>query len=70
MVDALTERSATFRGARWAIVTEALASYGMMRALSVYAERIPITVQVFRDPGPALAWVPKTDLSGPPPAGV
>ena len=57
VVDALTRRAAVFAGRRWAIVTASPASYGMMRALGVYAERIPIAVAVFREVDAARAWV-------------
>ena len=57
VVNALGTRAAVFRDRHWAIVTEADASYGMMRALGVYAERIPITVGVFREPDAARAWL-------------
>ncbi len=44
-------------GRRWAIVTRTAASYGMMRMLSVLAERIPMQVSVFQDPADAEHWL-------------
>jgi len=44
-------------GTRWAIVTVAPASYGMMRMLSVRAEKIPMTVRIFDDPDEAESWL-------------
>ena len=37
-----------FGGARWAVIVTTPASYGMMRMLSVLAERVPMEVRVFR----------------------
>jgi hypothetical protein len=61
VVGALSSLSATFRGRHWAIVTTLPASYGMMRALGVYAEQIPIAVVVFLDPAAARAWLAVPD---------
>ncbi len=47
-------------GARWAIVTNSPASYGMMRMLSVFAERVPMELQVFRDADEANQWLVST----------
>lgn len=48
-------------GARWAVVVGQPASYGMMRMLSVLAERIPIEVAIFETLEEAEHW-----LRGPP----
>lgn len=63
VVHALMLHTAVLRDRRWAIVTALPASYGMMRALGVYAERIPITVAVFWDAEAATAWVAGGDGS-------
>ncbi len=48
-------------GARWAIVTDSQASYGMMRMLSVRAESIPMEVKVFRKTDEAERWLASTE---------
>lgn len=57
VVHALLLHTVVLRHRRWAIVTALPASYGMMRALGVYAERIPITVAVFWEMTAAAAWL-------------
>ena len=47
----------SLRGRRWAIVTRTAASYGMMRMLSVLAERIPMQVSVFQNLVEAERWL-------------
>lgn len=55
------------RGRRWAVVVGSAASFGMMRMLSVHAQRLPLEVAVFWEPAAAEAWL---DGQGdPPPAG-
>ncbi len=59
-------------GARWAVVTTKPASWGMMRAFAVWAESIPLTIQVFRSMEEAEAWlesdtVPEERAEGDPP---
>jgi hypothetical protein len=46
-----------FVGSRWAIVTAAPASYGMMRMLSARAEPLGLEVTVFREMDEARAWL-------------
>ncbi len=53
----LTLRADQLQHRRWAIVTASLASYGMMRALSVGAQRIPLDVDVFHSEAEARAWL-------------
>jgi hypothetical protein len=57
MVAHLESLSDRLSGARWAIVTSAPASFGMMRMLEVHAERIPMEVRVFRSAGEAEHWL-------------
>ena len=47
------------KGSRWAVVTEREASYGMMKMLSVYLEKIPLSLQVFKSIGEADTWLSK-----------
>ncbi len=58
-LDFLGTRGDDLTGRRWAIVTATSASYGMMRALSVGAERIGLVVEVFHDATAARAWLLK-----------
>ena len=60
MVGHMESLSDHLAGARWAIVTNSPASYGMMRMLSVFAERVPIELQVFRDADEANKWLAST----------
>jgi hypothetical protein len=60
MVGHMESLSDHLAGARWAIVTNSPASYGMMRMLSVFAERVPIELQVFRDADEANRWLAST----------
>jgi hypothetical protein len=53
----LQQLSQQLAGARWAIVTSKPSSYGMMRMLSVFAERVPMSVEVFRSLEAAEAWL-------------
>lgn len=53
----LERLAAKVAGARWAIVTTAPASYGMMRLFSVHAEQIPMSVSVFRETAEAEEWL-------------
>jgi exopolyphosphatase/pppGpp-phosphohydrolase len=57
LVSHLTRYRAVFGGMRWAVVVGQPASFGMMRMLSVLAERIPIEVEVFTDPEEASRWL-------------
>lgn len=50
-----------FANSRWAIATRNPASYGMMRMFSALAERIPLTVEVFRSREDAERWLEGTD---------
>lgn len=56
LVEHLTDLRPYLRDARWAVIVSKPASYGMMRMLSVLAERVPMTVRVFRDAGAAERW--------------
>lgn len=49
------------RGRRWAVVVGSAASYGMMRMLSVHAQRVPLEVAVFWGPEAAEAWLAGDD---------
>ena len=53
-----------FAGARWAVVTKMKASYGMMRMLSIFLEKVPIYLQVFYSFVEAEKWLsrPREDL--------
>jgi len=46
-----------FAGARWAVVTKRKSSYGMMRMLAVYLERVPLTLRVFYSHAEAEGWL-------------
>jgi hypothetical protein len=61
IVDHLESLSIQLSGARWAVVTESEASFGMMRMMSVLAERVPMEVQVFRNADEAGLWLDSTD---------
>jgi hypothetical protein len=60
----LTKFRAIFGGSRWAVVVAQPASFGMMRMLSVLAERIPIRVEVFTDLAAAQAWLETPGAGG------
>lgn len=57
LVGHLLKYRAIFAGSRWAVVVVKPASFGMMRMLSVLAERIPMKVEVFTDPASAMSWL-------------
>lgn len=57
MVNHLENLSDFLAGARWAVVTATPASYGMLRMVSVLAERVPMDVQVFESLEAAEAWL-------------
>ena len=57
LVAHLTQYREHFGGNRWAVVVGQPASFGMMRMLSVLAERIPIHVEVFYDAAAAERWL-------------
>jgi hypothetical protein len=44
-------------GARWAVVTRARASYGMIRMISAYAQQVPMDVRPFETHAEAEAWL-------------
>lgn len=56
-VEHLRRHAQAAHGRRWAIVTTSPASFGMMRMLSILAERIPMTVQVFQEMAAAEQWL-------------
>ena len=53
-----------FAGSKWAVVTKMKASYGMMRMLSVFLERVPMYLQVFYSFARAERWlsIPHKDM--------
>ncbi|MEW6674202.1 MAG: hypothetical protein AB1427_21110 [Thermodesulfobacteriota bacterium] len=53
----IEQLSRHFAGAKWAVVTQKDASYGMMRMLSVYLETVPVYLQVFRSFEEAEDWL-------------
>ena len=57
MVEHLVNLADAFAGTRWAAVTSLPASYGMMRMVSVHAERVPLEVQIFSSLEEAEAWL-------------
>jgi len=46
-----------FSGSRWAVVTSKEVSYGMMRMLAAYLERVPMELQVFYSFDDAEKWL-------------
>ena len=56
-IEHLVNLSDSMAGSRWAVVTTTAASYGMMRMLSVLAERVPMEVQVFSSQSEAEVWL-------------
>jgi len=60
-VKQLTSQLALFRNqlrnAKWAVVTTAPASVGMMRMLSVYLEQVPVTLRIFATEEEAMDWL-------------
>jgi hypothetical protein len=46
-----------FAGSRWAVITKSEVSYGMMRMLSVFLERIPMKLEVFYALDDAEKWL-------------
>ena len=57
MVDHLESLADLMAGSRWAVVTSKAASFGMLRMVSVLAERVPMDVQVFSSHEEAEAWL-------------
>lgn len=62
----LASLSLYFAGSRWAVVTTKDVSYGMMRMLSVFLERVPMDLRVFRSFDEAENWLatPKKQQTG------
>jgi hypothetical protein len=62
----LASLSLYFAGSRWAVVTSKDVSYGMMRMLSVFLERVPMDLRVFRSFDEAENWLaaPKEQGTG------
>lgn len=56
LVEHLTDLRRCVRESRWAVIVSKPASSGMIRMLSVLAERIPPTVRVFTDAEEAETW--------------
>lgn len=53
----LTTRAGRLAGARWAVVTRRIDSYGTMRMLSALADRMHLQIQVFTTFEAAEAWL-------------
>ena len=60
MVNHMESLSDRLAGARFAIITNSPASYGMMRMLSVFAKRVPMELQIFGDADEANRWLAST----------
>ena len=61
-IEKLKER---FSNSRWAVVTNKEASYGMMRMLSVFLEKIPMELHVFYSKEEADVWLSGTEKKSP-----
>ena len=57
LVEYLRRRAKVIHGRKFAVVTASAASFGMMRMLSVLAQRIPMEVAVFQDIAEAEEWL-------------
>ena len=57
MVGYIESLSKYLRYSRWAVVTAKDASFGMFRMASVFAERVPMEIQVFNSHEEAEAWL-------------
>lgn len=57
MVAHLGTLADSLAGARWAVVTENPASFGMLRMVSVLAQRVPMEVEVFPSLDQAHHWL-------------
>lgn len=57
VLEHIRRSNSPFLGHRWAVVTTAAASYGMMRLMSVHAERLPIEVRIFDSVEAARRWL-------------
>ena len=57
LVDHVRRRAKVLHGQRFSVVTATPASFGMMRMLSVLAQRIPMEVNVFQDIAEAEQWL-------------
>ncbi len=53
----LEKHADVLAGTRWAVVTSKPASYGMLRMLSILAQRVPMEIQVFASQSEAEAWL-------------
>lgn len=60
----LESHRADMAHARWAVVTGNPASYGMIRMLAVYAEKVPVTVRAFKRMEEAEAWLAEKAIAG------
>lgn len=56
LVEHIADLRQYFACARWAVIVSKPASFGMMRMLSVMAERVPMEVRVFADADRAEWW--------------
>ena len=57
MVDFLEQNAPRLEGSSWALVAASPADFGMLRMLSIIAERTRVPVRAFRDYEAALAWL-------------
>lgn len=57
MVSYIESLSKYLKHSRWAVVTTKDASFGMFRMTSVFAERVPMQIQVFNSHEDAEAWL-------------
>ena len=53
-----------FEGSRWAVVTKMPASFGMMRMLSVFLEKVPMHLRVFYSFAEAERWLKRPEEGG------
>ena len=60
MLEHIRLHGRAFYGSRWAVVTNAPASFGMTRVLATLAESVPISVRIFADIPEALQWLQET----------
>ena len=65
LVGHLTRRGSALAGRRAAVVVGSEASYGMMRMLGAYTERIGIEVGIFTTLPDALTWLQRSGPSNP-----
>jgi hypothetical protein len=64
MLDLLRRYESSVHGARCALVTSQLASFGMQRMFTFRSESVPFEVQAFRDLEQARSWLEESGASG------